>query len=103
MGACLHDSAALPNTHPKAQLDLVDGGKVKTLATTLAQRFAGYHYEQWQTIQVITQGAHQQVSLDGVPLLDVQDSTLAQGQIGLYAVEDQATAFDNVRVQQLAP
>jgi len=91
----------LPNRSPKAFLQLVDNGQVRELAVSPPDRFAGYVPEKWQTIQVTAQGPHQQVSIDNIPLLDVQDSTLTQGYIGVYAVEDQATAFDNIRVQQL--
>ncbi len=91
----------LPNNAAKAQLSLVQNGHPQVLASTPANRWPGYQYEQWQTIRVVTQGAHQQVFVDGVPLLDVQNSALTHGQIGLYAVEDQVTGFDNVRVQLL--
>src|SRR5579859_3586508 len=94
---------ALPNPHWKAALELVDGAHVTPLATVPPDRYAGYPFNGWVTIRVIAQGARQQVSIDGVALLDVQDSTLTQGQIGVYAAETGATAFDNIRVQQLGP
>jgi hypothetical protein len=92
---------ALPNTHWKAALDLVDGLHVTSLATVPADRFAGYKPEHWSTIQVVTLDARQQVRVDGVSIIDIQDSTLTDGQAGLYAIDSGATAFDNVRVQQL--
>ena len=94
---------ALPNKFPKASVQLVDGNQVTTLATVAADRFAGFRYGQWHTIGITAQGTLQQVTFDGAPLVDVKDATLAAGQIGVYATADGATAFDNIRVQELAP
>jgi hypothetical protein len=94
---------ALPNKFPKASVQLVDGNQVTTLATVAADRFAGFQYGQWHTIGITAQGTLQQVTFDGAPLVDVKDATLAAGQIGVYATADGATAFDNIRVQELAP
>jgi hypothetical protein len=94
---------ALPNKFPKASIQLVDGNQVRTLISVPADRFAGFEYGHWHTIGITAQGALQQVTFDGAPLVDVKDATLAAGQIGVYATADGATAFDNIRVQQLAP
>ena len=37
--------------------------------------------------------------VNGSPLFDVADATLAGGQVGLFAWADSGTRFDNVRVQ----
>jgi len=75
-----------------------DGPLPVRVAGVPPARFPGYTRGQWYTVRISAQGAHQQISIDGVPVLDVQDTTLAQGRIGLHAYVDGYSAFDNVRV-----
>ncbi len=89
----------LGGSHPNATMwRFGDGPLPVRVATVPVDRFAGYTRGQWYTVRVTTQGARHQISIDGVPVLDVQDPTLTQGRIGLYAYVDGNSVFDNVRV-----
>ncbi|MDQ2805608.1 MAG: DUF1080 domain-containing protein [Chloroflexota bacterium] len=89
----------LPNSPAGATMwRFGDGPQPVRVATVAPDHFPGYTRGQWYTVRISAQGAHHQISIDGVPVLDVQDSTLTQGRIGLYAYVDGYSAFDNVRV-----
>ena len=93
---------ALPNTAPKARLELVQGTQVTVLAQAAPAAYAGYAFDGWQQVRVVSSGGHQQVWVNGVALFDVSNSVLSSGQVGLYAWADSGTRFDNVRVQRAA-
>ena len=93
---------ALPNAAPKARLELVQAGQVTLLAQAAPAAYAGYSFDGWQQVRVVSSGSHQQVWVNGVALLDVSNSALSAGQVGLYAWADSGTRFDNVRVQSAA-
>ncbi len=92
---------AQPHTNPKANLWRFDPATnlPVRIASVPAEKFGGYVQGKWYTIRVTTQGTRQQVWINDVPVLDVQDSTFAAGQVGLIATADRGAAFDNVRVQ----
>ena len=92
---------ALPNAHWKAAVERVDKGKATTLVSAPPEKFAGYDFGKWLTVRVVAQGARQQIFINGVAVLDAQDSALAQGQVGVYTTENGAAGFDNIRVLQL--
>jgi hypothetical protein len=91
---------ALPHTNPKATLWRFDPATnlPVRIAGVPPEKFGGYEQGKWYTIRVTTQGSRQQVWINDVPVLDVQDSTLTAGQVGLLATADRGAAFDNVRV-----
>jgi 3-keto-disaccharide hydrolase len=93
---------ALPNTAPKARLELVQNGQVTVLAQAAPAAYAGYAFDAWQQVRVVSAGGHQQVWVNGQALFDVSNSVLSAGQVGLYAWADSGTRFDNVRVQRAA-
>ncbi len=91
---------ALPNNAPKARLELVQGGQVTVLAEADPAAYAGYPFDGWQQVRVVSSAGHQQVWVNGQALFDVTNSELSSGQVGLYAWADSGTRFDNVRVQR---
>jgi Domain of Unknown Function (DUF1080) len=91
---------ALPNTAPKARLELVEGGKVSVLAQANPAAYAGYPFDGWQQVRVSSSAGRQQVWVNGQALFDVSNNVLSAGQVGLYAWADSGTRFDNVRVQR---
>jgi hypothetical protein len=90
--------ANLPNNAPKVVLELVRDSGTTTLATAPAAAYKGYTINSWITLRVTSTAGRQQVWVDGAPVLDVSDATLAAGQVGLFAYADSHTRFDNVRV-----
>jgi hypothetical protein len=52
----------------------------------------------WHTIRVAATGARIQASLDGTPLLDHQDTTFADGWVGLWTKADSVTEFADLDV-----
>ena len=52
----------------------------------------------WHTIRVAATGPKIQAYLDGVPLLDHQDTTLGDGFIGLWTKADSVTEFADLEV-----
>ena len=52
----------------------------------------------WHTIRVAATGGKIQASLDGVPLLDHQDRTFADGWVGLWTKADSVTEFADLEV-----
>ena len=91
--------ANLPNSAPKARLELVQHGRPTLLAATTPAAYPGYTPYVWQTVRVVSSGGRQQVWVNGTPLFDIQNAALSAGQVGLYAWADSATRFANVRVQ----
>ena len=49
--------ANLPNSAPKAQLELVQNGQIHVLAKTDPAAYAGYTAYQWQSVRVIRAAA----------------------------------------------
>ena len=91
---------ALPNTAPKARLELVQGSQVTLLAQADPAAYAGYAFDSWQQVRVSSSAGRQQVWVNGQALFDVSNSVLSSGQVGVYAWADSGTRFDNVRVQR---
>ena len=77
-------------------------GRVTVLAQADPAAYAGYAFDAWQQVRVVSSAGHQQVWVNGQALFDVSNSVLTQGQVGLYAWADSGTRFDNVRVQSAA-
>ncbi|MFO0747723.1 MAG: hypothetical protein U1F43_18970 [Myxococcota bacterium] len=71
------------------------GGVVTTLDEDTAFTPA---LETWHRIEVVRDGAHQRVSLDGVAVLAADDDTFASGAVGLYSWSMSAVRFDDLRV-----
>ena len=88
----------LPNPAPKAVLELVQGKTVTVLAQAPVAVYPGYTPNTWQTLRVSSVAGRQQITVNGAPLFDVQNSVLHGGQVGLFAWADSYTRFDNVRV-----
>jgi hypothetical protein len=93
---------ALPNSAPKARLELVQGGQVTVLAQAAPAAYAGYAFDGWQQVRVVSAAGRQQVWVNGQALFAVTNSVVRAGQVGLYAWADSGTRFDNVRVQRAA-
>jgi hypothetical protein len=54
----------------------------------------------WHELSVVARGARIECSLDGTPLLEVEDDTFAgAGRIGLWTKADARTLFDDLRVE----
>jgi len=59
---------------------------------------------QWHTLQVVARGPRFGVSLNGEHLFDVEDGTfVAPGKVGLWTKTDSVTAFDDLRIDPVAP
>ncbi len=58
----------------------------------------------WHTIHVKARGNKIVVSFDGKPLIETEDTTFANaGKIGLWTKADASTAFDDLKIVNLAP
>jgi Domain of Unknown Function (DUF1080) len=69
--------------------------------TVLAKDVVGYVKGRTYQVQITAQGAALRVFIDGAQIFSVADSTFAEGTVGLYSSNNQAS-FDNIVVQDLA-
>ncbi|MBN1483774.1 MAG: DUF1080 domain-containing protein [Chloroflexia bacterium] len=76
-------------------LELVQGDSVTVLDQADGP---GYQSGQWYNVQAVAEGPQLSVYLNGQLILEAQDATLEQGQIGVYALSLGDVYFDNVRV-----
>jgi hypothetical protein len=68
-------------------------------ATILAQAEGpGYEVRHWYNVQVVVDGAHLTVYLDGQVILQTNDDTLPHGQVGVFALSIGSVYFDNIQV-----
>jgi len=57
----------------------------------------------WHRIEIKHKGAKIEANLDGKKLIELEDSTfLEPGMVGLWTKADAATAFDSIKVEELA-
>jgi hypothetical protein len=91
--------AARPNDAPKAVLEAVSSQGARQIAATPAANWPGVEQSRWQAITVSAAGEQITVSVNGVQLMSVSDSTFGAGWVGVWTVADMGAQFDNVRVQ----
>jgi hypothetical protein len=71
--------------------------------TKIAQaKGKGFETDRWYQLSVKVQGDHIQAFVDGQPVLEAHDSTLAQGGAGVYGFAQGNLTFDNFSVQALS-
>ena len=70
------------------------------VTTILAQDSVAYTLNQWSAVKITAVGSQIQVSVNGVLLFNVTDSSIASGKIGLYVWGEQGAYFDDVSVNQ---
>jgi hypothetical protein len=89
----------IPNESSKAWIQKVSGNSEQTIAKATVSEYAGYNLEQWQLLKVAAQGSTITVSVDGRQILTANDSTFAEGWMGVWSLSDRGASFDNLRVQ----
>lgn len=82
---------------PKLILEKVVKGEATRLASLDAP---GYQFDTWYDIALSVQGARIQAFVNGKPVLEAQDATLASGQPGLYTRALGAIRFGGVTVTE---
>jgi hypothetical protein len=96
----------LPNASSKASIERVTPTGSTVVGEVPASAFAGFSYEQWNTLTLTVQGSRYTVSVNGTQILDVTDTsaskTVQSGWVGVWTMSDMGAQFDNVRVQQAA-
>jgi hypothetical protein len=70
------------------------------ITTIVAQDSVPYSENQWYELKVVAVQGQIQVYVDGGLIIDVADSALASGKIGLYSWGNDALRFDDVLVTQ---
>lgn len=88
----------LNNAYDDAQkivLEKVIDGRATTLATLAGP---GYETHRWYTLKVSAIGSQITAQLDDLPPLTAEDSSLAQGQVGVYGYAMGRLGFDNALV-----
>jgi hypothetical protein len=72
---------------------------VNGVATELSSAGSpGYAHNRWYTIALSVSGSQIQATIDGAPVLQATDSTLASGQAGVTTIAFGAVNFDDVTV-----
>lgn len=97
-GSSFYRFMVIANDYPVAQrvlLERVVDGKATVLAS---QEMPGYDRMRWYRISMTVNGNQIRAAIDGVPVLEASDSTLASGQAGLFTYALGGMLFDNVRV-----
>jgi hypothetical protein len=96
----------LPNASSKASIERVTPTGTTVVADVPTSSYAGFSYEQWNTITLTVQGSRFTVSVNGTQIMDVTDTspskTIQSGWVGVWTMSDMGAQFDNVRVQQAA-
>jgi hypothetical protein len=82
-------------TKPKLVLEKVINGQATVLAS---HDEPGYQNYRWYTFKVSVSGSRISAQVDDLPPLVAEDSSLTQGQIGLYGFATGQLGFDNVTV-----
>jgi len=78
-----------------ARLVRIDRGVVTVLAQDLALVPAREH---WHLVEVVREGGHHEVRLDGAVVLTADDATWGAGAVGLYAWSMSSVRFDDLRL-----
>ncbi|HVB80730.1 MAG TPA: family 16 glycoside hydrolase [Candidatus Binataceae bacterium] len=85
---------------PKDQLALyrMNGGQLNLIKEVPAALERG----RWYTFKVDARGGHFTAYLDGKPMFEADDGTLAKGRIGVWSQNDSRVSFDNIKVTPAA-
>jgi hypothetical protein len=89
---------ALANPYPDAPKQVLEK-VVNGVATPLVKLDKpGYDQRTWHTVSMSVSGSHIRVTLDGTVVAEATDTTLANGQAGLYTLAIGGIRFDDVAI-----
>lgn len=72
--------------------------KVDGKVTILAENNEGYEKERWYQVDVRVRNDHLTLSVEGLQVFDIRDSSLGAGKIALYCWGNQSSSFRNISI-----